>query len=44
MSVSLEQFVQHLTQSGLMSATEVSSFQDSLPPETQAQGRRNPRP
>jgi hypothetical protein len=32
-SVSLERFVQHLTQSGLMSAAEVSTFQDSLPPE-----------
>jgi serine/threonine-protein kinase len=32
-SVSLEQFVQKLTQSGLMSATDVSSFHDSLPPE-----------
>ena len=31
MSVSLEQFVQHLTQSGLMSAAEVTSFQNSLP-------------
>jgi serine/threonine-protein kinase len=33
MSVTLEQFVQHLTQSGLLSAAEISSFQDSLPPE-----------
>ncbi len=33
MSVSLEQFVQHLAQSGLMSATEVSAFRDSFPPE-----------
>ena len=33
MGVPLEQFVQHLTASGLMSATEVSSFQDTLPPE-----------
>lgn len=32
MGVTLEQFVQHLTQSGLMSATEVISFQDTLPP------------
>lgn len=31
MTVSLEQFIQHLTQSGLMSATEISSFQDTLP-------------
>jgi serine/threonine-protein kinase len=30
-SVSLEQFVQHLTASGLMSAAEVTSFQDTLP-------------
>ena len=33
MTVSLEQFVEHLTQSGLMSTSEVSSFQDTLPPE-----------
>jgi len=32
MAVTLEQFVQHLTKSGLMSATEVISFQDTLPP------------
>jgi formylglycine-generating enzyme required for sulfatase activity len=32
-TVSLEQFVQHLTASGLMSATDLSSFQDSLSPE-----------
>ena len=30
MSVSLEQFVQHLTQCGLMFATEASSSQDGL--------------
>jgi serine/threonine-protein kinase len=30
-SVSLEQFIQHLTDSGLMSAAEVSSFSESLP-------------
>ena len=30
--MTLEQFVQHLTQSGLMSATEVITFQDTLPP------------
>src|SRR3990170_405904 len=30
--MTLEQFVQHLTQSGLMSATEVISFQETLPP------------
>ena len=33
MAVTLEQFVQQLTQSGLMSATEVISFQDTLPPQ-----------
>jgi len=33
MAISLEQFVQHLTDSGLMSAHEVSAFRDSLPPE-----------
>ena len=33
MAVKLEQFVQHLTQSGLMSATDISSFQESLPPD-----------
>ena len=33
MSVSLEQFVQHLTQSGLLSATDIASFQESLPPD-----------
>ena len=31
MSVSLEQFVHHLTESGLMSAAEVSSFSQALP-------------
>jgi len=31
--VSLEQFVQHLTASGLMSAAEVTAFQDALPPD-----------
>jgi len=31
MGVSLEQFVQQLTASGLMSAAEVTSFQESLP-------------
>ena len=34
MSVSLEQFVQHLTESGLISAAEISLFLDSLPPES----------
>jgi formylglycine-generating enzyme required for sulfatase activity len=33
MGVTLEQFIQHLTASGLLSAAEVSSFQDSQPPE-----------
>ena len=33
MAVTLEQFVQHLTKSGLMSAAEVTSFQDALPPQ-----------
>ena len=28
----LEQCIQHLTASGLMSATEVHAFQDTLPP------------
>ena len=32
-TVSLERFVQDLTQSGLMSATEISSFQENVPPE-----------
>jgi serine/threonine-protein kinase len=32
-AVTLEQFVQHLTKSGLMSAAEVTSFQDALPPQ-----------
>ena len=33
MGVTLEQFAQCLTRSGLMVASEVSSFQDTLPPE-----------
>ena len=33
MTVSLEQFVQYLTQSGLMSAADAASFQDALPPD-----------
>ena len=33
MSITIEQFVERLTQSGLMSAAEVSTFQDSLPPD-----------
>jgi eukaryotic-like serine/threonine-protein kinase len=31
--LTLEQFVQHLTASGLMSVAQVASFQDTLPPE-----------
>jgi serine/threonine-protein kinase len=30
-AVKLEQFVEHLTQSGLMSAADIASFEDSLP-------------
>jgi serine/threonine-protein kinase len=30
-AITLEQFVQHLTASGLMSATDISAFQESLP-------------
>jgi serine/threonine protein kinase/formylglycine-generating enzyme required for sulfatase activity len=33
MSITVEQFIERLTQSGLMSAAEVSTFQDSLPPD-----------
>jgi serine/threonine protein kinase len=33
MSITVEQFIDRLTQSGLMSAAEVSTFQDSLPPD-----------
>ena len=33
MAVTVEQFIVRLTQSGLMSAAEVSTFQDSLPPD-----------
>jgi hypothetical protein len=36
-SVTLEQFVQHPTHSRLLSAAEISSFQDSLPPEKRPQ-------
>jgi formylglycine-generating enzyme required for sulfatase activity len=32
-NVDLEQFVQHLTESGLLSAAEVSSLQEHLPPD-----------
>lgn len=35
MSVSLEQFVQNLTASGLLSAAEITSFQQSLPAHRQ---------
>ena len=35
MAISLQQFIDGLTQSGLMSAAEVASFQQSLPPEKQ---------
>ena len=33
MAITVEQFIERLTQSGLMSAAEVSTFQDSLPPD-----------
>ena len=33
MTVKLDQFVEHLTQSGLLSAAEITSFQDALPPD-----------
>lgn len=33
MAVALEQFVRHLTTSGLMSAAEVTSFQQKIPPD-----------
>jgi serine/threonine-protein kinase len=33
MSITVEQFIERLTQSGLMSAAEVSTFQDGLPPD-----------
>ncbi|HUT93602.1 MAG TPA: bifunctional serine/threonine-protein kinase/formylglycine-generating enzyme family protein [Thermoguttaceae bacterium] len=33
MAVTLKQFVENLTQSGLMSAAELSAFQEGLPPE-----------
>lgn len=41
MAVSLEQFVQNLSQSGLMSATDVQSFQDTLPPERKPKDGEN---
>jgi hypothetical protein len=37
MAISLQQFMDRLTQSGLMSAAEVASFQQSLPPEEKPQ-------
>jgi hypothetical protein len=33
MSLTIEQFFERLTESGLLSAAEVSTFQDSLPPD-----------
>ena len=33
MAVTLEQFVENLTKSGLFSADELSAFQDNLPPD-----------
>jgi serine/threonine protein kinase len=33
MAITVEQFIERLTQSGLMSAAEVSTFQESLPPD-----------
>jgi hypothetical protein len=33
MAISVEQFIERLTDSGLMSAADVSQFQGSLPPE-----------
>ena len=33
MAITLEQFIERLTQSGLMSAAEVATLQDGLPPE-----------
>jgi hypothetical protein len=33
MAITLQQFIERLTQSGLMSAAEVSTFQESLPPD-----------
>ena len=33
MAITLKQFVEHLTDSGLMSTEEVSAFEDGLPPE-----------
>jgi WD40 repeat protein/predicted Ser/Thr protein kinase len=33
MAISVEQFIERLTESGLLSAAEVSAFQDGLPPD-----------
>lgn len=33
MSITLPQFIERLTQSGLLSAEELAAFQDGLPPE-----------
>ncbi|MGA2617884.1 MAG: SUMF1/EgtB/PvdO family nonheme iron enzyme [Thermoguttaceae bacterium] len=33
MAITVEQFIERLSQSGLMSAAEISAFQDSLPPD-----------
>ena len=44
MSITVEQFVDGLTQSGLMSAAEIASFQESLPPEKQPKDAPNTRP
>ena len=32
MAITVEQFIERLSESGLMSAAEISAFQDSLPP------------
>ncbi len=37
MAMTIQQFVERLAQSGLMSAAEVSAFQDSLPPDKRPQ-------
>jgi polyhydroxyalkanoate synthesis regulator phasin len=37
MAVTLEQFVEHLVQSGLMSADEVSAFEESRSPQKRPQ-------
>ena len=43
-AIVLEQFVQYLTQSGLMSAAEISSFQDGLPPDKRPKDGRSSGP